>query len=91
MGLESKIVEDIPKDNEPAIDREKVKKWPYSVTRQRILRTTFLANFWVRISMKAAATAFMYDLVLLNVTRPDPIGYLNLSVSMPANKRYSFV
>ena len=24
MGLESKVVEDIPKDNEPQIDREKV-------------------------------------------------------------------
>jgi hypothetical protein len=26
MGLESKIVEDIPKDTEPAIDREKVRE-----------------------------------------------------------------
>jgi hypothetical protein len=44
---------------------------------------TFLLNLEVLISMKAAATAFMYDLGLLNVTLPDPIGYLYLSVSIP--------
>lgn len=35
--------------------------------------------------MKAEATAFMYDRLQLNVTRPEPIGYLCLSVSMPAH------
>ena len=29
----------------------------------------------------------MYDLELLNVTLPDPIGYLYLSVSMPATNK----
>lgn len=33
--------------------------------------------------MKAEATAFMYERLQLNVTRPEPIGYLCLSVSMP--------
>ena len=38
---------------------------------------TFLVNLTVLISMKAAATAFMYDLALLKVTRPLPMGYLS--------------
>ena len=36
--------------------------------------------------MNAAETAFMYDLTLLKVTRPEPIGYLNLSVSTPGGE-----
>ncbi len=47
---------------------------------------TFLVNFVVLISINAAETAFMYDRLLLKVTRPDPIGYLYLSVSTPASK-----
>lgn len=45
--------------------------------------STFLVNLAVLISMKAAATAFKYDLWLSKVTRPEPMGYLYLSVSMP--------
>ncbi len=44
---------------------------------------TFLVNFSVFISTNPALTAFMKDNWLLKVTRPLPIGYLNLSVSMP--------
>lgn len=36
---------------------------------------------------KAAVTAFRYERVLLKVTRPEPIGYLFLSVSMPESER----
>ena len=43
----------------------------------------FLVNLVVLTSMKAALTARMKDLWLLKVTRPDPIGYLYLSVSTP--------
>lgn len=48
---------------------------------------TFLQNLAVLISIKAAATAFIYDFVLLKVTRAEPIGYLNLSVSIPGNRK----
>lgn len=47
------------------------------------IQLTFLQNLAVLISIKAAATAFMYDLVLLKVTLAEPMGYLNLSVSSP--------
>jgi len=33
--------------------------------------------------MKEAVIALKYDCFVLNVTRPDPIGYLYLSVSIP--------
>lgn len=47
---------------------------------------TFFVNLALLISIKAAETAFMYERGLLNVTLPDPIGYLYLSVSIPINK-----
>lgn len=45
---------------------------------------TFFVNLDVLISTNAAVTALMYERVLLKVTLPDPMGYLYLSVSMPA-------
>ena len=50
------------------------------------LMWTFFVNLAVFISMKAAEIAFMYECFVLNVTRPDPIGYLCLSVSIPEIK-----
>lgn len=47
-------------------------------------------NLAVFISTKADATAFIYERLQLNVTRPDPIGYLCLSVSMPVNFHFGF-
>lgn len=44
---------------------------------------TFLVNLAVLISIKAAETALMYERGLLKVTRPEPMGYLYLSVSIP--------
>lgn len=44
--------------------------------------------------MNAALTAFLYDCTLLKVTRPDPIGYLCLSVSIPVtegNHSYNYI
>ena len=37
--------------------------------------------------MNAEATAFMYERLQLKVTRPEPIGYLCLSVSMPEDDK----
>lgn len=48
-------------------------------------------NFVVRISIYAAETAFIYERLLLNVTRPEPMGYLYLSVSIPGNTKGDFV
>lgn len=48
---------------------------------------TFFVNLSVLISTYAADIARIYERTLLNVTRPDPIGYLFLSVSIPANKK----
>lgn len=47
---------------------------------------TFFVNLAVFISIKAAEIAFIYECFVLNVTRPDPIGYLCLSVSIPIIK-----
>lgn len=50
------------------------------------MNTTFFVNFSVFMSTNSARTAFTYDLKLSNVTRPEPIGYLFLSVSIPGMK-----
>ena len=47
-------------------------------------QVTFLVKFGVLISTKPALTAFIYPCWLPKVTRPLPIGYLYLSVSIPA-------
>lgn len=41
------------------------------------------------MSINAADTALMYEQVLSNVTRADPIGYLCLSVSIPVKRENS--
>lgn len=47
------------------------------------IQCTFFVNLSVLISMNEAVIALKYDCFVLNVTRPDPIGYLYLSVSIP--------
>lgn len=48
------------------------------------IQRTFFVNLSVLISMNEAVIALKYDCFVLNVTRPEPIGYLCLSVSIPA-------
>lgn len=50
---------------------------------------TFFVNFSVFMSTNSARTAFTYDLKLSNVTRPEPMGYLFLSVSIPGIFTYN--
>jgi len=47
------------------------------------IQHTFFVNLSVLISINEAVIALKYDCFVLNVTRPDPIGYLYLSVSIP--------
>ena len=62
-------------------------KWPINTWPDELITWIFLVNLAVLTSIKAALTARMNDLWLLKVTRPEPIGYLYLSVSTPKYKQ----
>ena len=62
-------------------------KWPFNTWPDELITWIFLVNLAVLTSIKAALTARMNDLWLLKVTRPEPIGYLYLSVSTPKYKQ----
>lgn len=73
------------------ISKHELHKYESSIFIAHNFKITFFVNLSVLISMNEAVIALKYDCFVLNVTRPDPIGYLYLSVSIPKIMNMIFI